>query len=585
MYERGYIDKKTYQSAIVEPISASYHGQFVQSRAQYVGEMVRDAMYAHFGEETYTKGYKVYTTLNSQLQKDANHALRGALLAYDQRHGYRGPSGDLHGNPTSSSVLTKWQDELEDIPEVGGLESAAVTTVNGHSVLALLGDGKTIEIPWHGLEWARRVYKDGAFGRTPSEASDILHVGNIIRVIKMADGSYRLAQIPEVEGAFVAVNPQDGAIMALVGGFDFSKSKYNRVTQSLRQPGSGFKPFVYAAALDRGFTLASLINDNPIEINDPATHSVWRPQNDTRQYYGPTRLRVCLSKSRNLASVHLLQDIGMGYALRYTTRFGFERSQIPRNLTMVLGTGVVSPLQMAAGYAVFANGGYKINPYIIARIDDAGNHTLYQSKPRLACSTCIVGTTVPTLVANTQPQAYPATPVNRTAIVPSIPVVQQAPQVISPQIAFLMNTALQDVIRHGTGRGAMILNRNDLAGKTGTTQEMRDAWFSGYNGDIVATAWVGYDNDPRSLDEHGAQAALPMWINFMQRFLQGRPEHAMPQPPGIVTAAIDPNTGKLAGEGEPGAIPEVFLVNHLPGDGGPTDNPNPGDVELSAPVL
>lgn len=552
MYDLGYIDQKAYINAIKSPLNASYHGQAIPVRAPYVAEMVRDMMVTSFGEDAYTRGYNVYTTINSQDQLAANQALRTSLLAYDKRHGYRGPERNL-GVPTTKD--NKWLAILGSIPSVNGLKPAAIVSISNDAITAVLSDGSLITIPWKGLEWARPALPDGKMGETPDKASDIVKIGDVIRIEKNSDGSWQLSEIPNVEGAFVALDPQNGAILALVGGFDFNQSKFNRVVQADRQPGSGFKPFIYAAALAKGYTLASVFNDAPIVFEIPGQDTLWRPQNDDHTFRGPTTLRNALARSVNVISVRLLQAIDVPYALKYMARFGFDPHKLPRNLSLALGTGEVTPLELVRGYAVFANGGYRIMPYFIDHITDNTGKITYQADPKIACEACITRSD-----NNTMPMANPG---------------QYAQQVIPPQIAFLMTSALQQVIRTGTATAAQVLNRSDIAGKTGTTSDWVDSWFTGFNSDIVATAWVGFDA-PASIHEFGAQAALPMWIEFMKVALADKPEHTMAEPSNIVEERVDPNTGSL----NSGGVNEYFRGDALPQDA-PT--PPPDGSSLAPP--
>lgn len=529
MYELGDITKKQYLAAIHTPLTASYHGRQIQVHAPYVAEMIRQALYSHFGNDAYTDGLQVYSTINSKLQKIADHSLHSALLEYDQRHGYRGPITNLGLADVTS--LDQWLTNLKDIPVVNRLQPAVIIDVGERSADALLSDGNTIELDWPGLSWAKPELKDGYTGAAPQKARDILKSGDVVRVEQMPNKQWRLAQLPDVEGALIALNPNNGAVEALIGGFNYEKSSFNRVTQAVRQPGSSFKPFIYAAGLAKGYTLASVINDAPIVIEDPSQEGLWRPQNDTRKFYGPTRLRVALAKSVNLVSIRLLEAIGISYAVDYLKNFGFSPADLPKTLSLALGSVSVTPLQMATGYAVFANGGYKVNPYLIDHIVNSEGKMLMQARPACAnnCS------------ANQKP----------------------APQVLSPQVAYLMTSAMKDVILEGTGQAAKSLGRPDLAGKTGTTNDQNDAWFSGFNSNIVVTAWVGFDQ-PHSLYEYGAQAALPMWMDFMKAALADQPEASMPEPTGLVTVKIDPATGLLASAQQQNAIFETFRADDVP---------------------
>ncbi len=538
MHEQGYIDFDTYQKALNTPLTAKYHGLSTQVYAPYVAEIIRKELLAQYGKAAYTHGLNVYTTVNSKLQNAANQALRENLIAYDRRHGYRGPEHNL-GIPNAKN-RTQWQGSLRQIPTINGLQAAAILQLDQQSAQALLADDTVITIPWQGLSWARRELANNKYrGPQPKQASDILQLGDVIRVNETKKGQWQLAQVPQVEGAQVALNPKNGAITALVGGFDFRRSKFDRVTQAMRQPGSNFKPFIYSAALSKGFTLASLINDAPVVLNDSGQEELWRPQNDTRRFYGPTRLRIGLIKSRNLVSIRLLEMIGIPYARNYITRFGFQSDQLPNGLSLALGSGLVTPLEIADGYATFANGGYKVTPFIIDHITDTQGQLVYQIQPTIACETCIADNSTATTKTNS------------------------APRVITPQNAYLITSALQDVIQAGTGRAARVLKRSDIAGKTGTTNKQIDAWFSGYNGDIVATSWVGFDQ-PRSLYEYGAQAALPMWIAFMKVALNATPLATLPQPPDIVTMRIDRKTGLPTDASDKDSTFEIFRAQNAP---------------------
>jgi penicillin-binding protein 1A len=397
-----------------------------------------------------------------------------------------------------------------------------------------------------------------------------------------ANGTALLAQVPQVQGAFVSLDPRDGGISSLVGGFDFYTSKFNRVVQARRQPGSSFKPFIYSGALERGYTPATMILDAPIVMEGGGLESLWRPENDARHFYGPTRLRIALAASRNLVSLRLLRAVGVDYAVDYATRFGFQAAELPHNLTMALGTAQLTPLQMASGYAVFANGGFRITPYLIDRVEDGDGKVLMAADPAIACLECSVPiepplsadpAAPPRASADADAQEAPAgSPASAPALAnPVRPPSRPAPRVISAANAYLMTDLMRDVIRRGTARRALALKRDDIAGKTGTTNEHRDTWFSGFNTDVVATAWVGFDQE-RSLGagEEGGHTALPMWIYFMGEALAGRPDHRLPQPEGIVSARISPSNGELAKANDPDAVFELFLAGKLPGAGAVT---------------
>ncbi|SRR5579883_350871 len=534
MLELHYIDEKAYKMAISAPLNARYHDSQTQIRAPFMGELVRQQLEQMYGDEIYTDGFKVYTTLDSRLQIAADQSVHDKLLAYDQRHGYRGPERNL-GVPDLKNMQA-FEEKLSNISVINGLEPVAVVDLSAHSVTALRANGSLITIPWTGLSWARKQINADYLGRMPSKASDIVKLGDVIRIMNTPQG-YRLAQIPKAESGMVAINPMNGEILAMVGGFDFENSKFNRITNATRQPGSSFKPFIYSAALDKGFTLASVINDAPIVVENPTDNSLWRPQNHEKRFYGPTRLRDALMYSRNLVSIRLLDLIGIPYAVSFAERFGFAPSQLPSSLSLALGTASVTPLQMATAFAVFANGGFRVVPYGIDNIRNAEDQVIYQAKPLSAA-----------------PNNQLTTPNADNT---------HAPQVISAQNAFLVTSALRDVIQHGTAAQAKSLGRTDIAGKTGTTQNQFDAWFAGFNTNVVAVAWVGFDQ-PQSLHEYGQQAALPIWIEFMQSALKIFPDKPFEQPPGIVSIRIDPMTGKRTQANDPLGTFEYFMTPYVP---------------------
>lgn len=541
MYELGYISKATYGSAIATPmLTHAQTNEGAMIKAPYVAEMVRDMMYKSFGEDIYLKGYNIYTTINSTQQIAADKAVRTSLLAYDKRHEYRGPEKNIA--PLDANKVTHTLNALHRVASINGLQAAIVISVTNEAITALLVDNQMIFIPWQGVAWTLPQLDIKNLNPPPDALKNKVHVGDIIRVQLTENNTWELSEIPKVQGALVALNPQTGAITALVGGFDYNLSKFNRAVQAARQPGSGFKPFIYAAALAKGYTLANVFNDAPLVFDIPGHDEPWRPQNDNHIFSGPTRLRVALAKSINLVSVRLLQAIDVPYALTYLKRFGFSPKKLPRNLSLALGTGEVTPLELAQAYAVFANGGFRITPYLIDHITDEQGQIIYKAEPKVACEACLRGEIEPPLT-NDKESPY-------------------APQVIPADIAFLMTSALKDVIRYGTGSQARILNRTDLAGKTGTTSDYVDTWFTGFNSYLVATVWIGFDQ-PSSVQEYGAKAALPMWIDFMRVALKGQPEKTMLQPPDIVTASIDPATGNLFPDGTPGSILEYFRKDDL----------------------
>ena len=531
MAETGKISAAERDAAAAVPIVGRVHGPVVELDAPYVAEMARLEMVQRYGDEALTGGYRVTTTVDSRLQAAADAAARATLLAYDRRHGYRGPLAQL--DPATLADPRALADELRRFPNDGGLVAGVVESVQERGALLRRRDGIAVELGWDDLAWARPALPDDRVGPAPKVAGEVLAPGQVVYLEPLPDGRHRLAQRPVVAGAFVALQPRDGAIVALVGGFDYGTSKYNRAVQAKRQPGSAFKPFVYSAALERGFTPASLVNDAPIVIEGGAGTEEWRPQNITRRFYGPTTLREALVRSRNLVSIRLLRATGIGPALRHIGQFGFGPEALPPNLTLALGTGQVTPIEMARGFAVFANGGFRVEPYLIERITDAGGREEFVAAPAVACSDC------------------PGTPA--------------APQAISPANAYVMTDVMTDVIQRGTAQSARALGRRDLAGKTGTTNDRRDAWFVGFNADFVAAAWVGFDQE-RSLgdNEEGGRTALPMWVAFMQEALRDRPEHRLPEPPGVVRMWVDRGTGRPTSAGAGGAVFEAFLEGRLP---------------------
>ena len=565
MFDLGYIERAEYDEARDAPVTAKVHGLATEAEAPYVAEMVRAHMEAAYGDDAYTAGYKVYTTLDSRLQHAANAALREALVEYDVRHGYRG--SELRA--ASGEDARSPEEVLADVPVFGGLLPAVVTSVDERVVTAYARNAGQIELAFESMEWARPYIDEDHRGKKPESAAAVVKAGDVIRV-QLTENGWSFSQLPKVEGALVSLNPNDGAIVALTGGFDFYRSKFNRVTQAERQPGSSFKPFIYSAALEHGYTPASIINDAPVVFEDPSLKSAWRPENYGGKFFGPTRLRTALYKSRNLVSIRLLRDIGIDFALDHIAKFGFDVERLPRGLSLALGSGVLTPLKVAAGYTVLANGGYAVKPYFIERVLDWDDTSLFTASPLVVCRDCaeedVMSAPASTSAAAAdgasselpaEPSARAGTEQPRSA--------RRAPRVIDARNAWLMYSLMRDVIRRGTGRKARVLERDDLAGKTGTTNDLHDAWFSGFNPDIVATAWIGFDRvRPLGQRETGARAALPMWIAYMREALKGTQERNVEPPEGIVTVRIDPATGQLAGASHEGAVFESFRKERVP---------------------
>ena len=532
MRELDYIGESQYQQALSEPLRLNRDQLGYEVSAHYVAEMVRQVMFERYREAAYSKGFRVYTTLRKKDQQAAVDSLRRGVYDYDRRHGYRGAEGHIELPSGNAGVEELLDDALHDVAVVDGLWPAVVTSASSKQVSAYRKGGDAVILKGEALEFAQRMLSDKA------DPKRRIRRGALIRVKLGANERWQIAQLPAVEAAFVALNPKDGGVLALVGGFDFNRNKFNHATQAWRQPGSSFKPFIYSAALDRGFTASTLINDAPLSLPG-GNGTIWSPKNFDNKYSGPTRLRTALTKSKNTVSIRILQAIGTQYARDYITRFGFSPERHPPYLTIALGAGSVTPLEMASAYAVFANGGYRVKPYFIARMLDARGKLLAEANPARAG--------------------------------------EGAERAIDARNAFIMTSIMQDVVRFGTAARAMQLKRNDLAGKTGTTNDQVDAWFAGYNSGLVGVAWMGFDQ-PRSLGgaETGAQAALPIWINFMARALKDVPEAPLEMPDGVVKLWISTGSGLRVAEGA-GAV-EYYYQENLPAQQ-PVQTEQPGEAE------
>ncbi|MBT5630693.1 MAG: penicillin-binding protein 1A [Oceanospirillaceae bacterium] len=581
MLKLNYIQQEQFEVAIETPITARFHSLKPETSASYVAEMVRSELFDAFPiEDVYTGGYRVYTTIDSKLQDAAQLAVQTGLLAYDRRHGYRGVEKN-HGPNVNVEDAEKL---LNRTPVFGPLQPAIVRRVDEESAQLLLRYGQIITINFSDMSWVRPRLSINSLGRAPDNISQILRPGDQVRVRQAEDDTnvWYLSQVPDAQGALIALDPKDGAMIALVGGFEYLHSKFNRATQALRQPGSNFKPIVYSAALEQDFTAATLINDAPVVFNDASLEGSWRPENYSGKFFGPTRLRKALYKSRNLVSIRILREIGIKSAINYATRFGFKPQQLPRNLSLALGSASVPPIDVATAYASFANQGYQVKPYFIERIEDSLGKVLYQAQPNTVCPNC-------DYVRHTdevdlgQSEDTQTTVINDVAIVALDQALDQedaqqntelarpithlpiAPRIMDERVNYIMHTILQDVVKKGTARKAKKLNRDDLAGKTGTTNDQKDAWFSGYVDAMVATAWVGFDQ-PTTLgkNEFGSTAALPIWIDFMEIALKDVPQTQRQQPDDMVTIKIDEATGELARPGDASAVEEIFRAERTP---------------------
>jgi penicillin-binding protein 1A len=584
MLDLGYIDQAEYTEAKNSPMESRLHGASIEVDAPYLAEMVRNDMQNKYGDAVYTAGYKVYTTLDSRLQVAGTVALRTGLLEYDRRHGFRGATAKV--DMSKIATPAQFDAQLEEFPVIGGLRPAIVDKVEGKSAKIYVRELGMVTLPWEKLSWARRELPDEKTDRTPTDATEILARGDVIYTVGRTPEALLFVQVPEAQSALVSVDPKDGAVVALVGGFDFFQSKFNRVVQARRQPGSGFKPFIYAAAFDKGYTPASVVLDAPVVIDEQGNEKSWRPHEDSDKFYGPVRLRDALVHSRNLVSVRLMRAIGGEYTRNYVTRFGFDKSQLPDDLTLALGTASLSPLQVAIGYSAFANGGFKVSSYYIDHVEDAAGKILQQAEPAIACPQCGRATEGPTARSV-------AAGLNRAGNVDQayhdgktmISIKNLAPQIINPQMAYLLADMMADVIKRGTGQRARTLNRDDIAGKTGTSNDFHDAWFNGFNGDIVTTVWTGFDQD-RTLGqgEEGAHVSVPTWTYFMHEALAGTARHGVPIPDGIVSVRISPKTGLLASADDPSGIMEKFIEGNLP-KSEPYDAQNPNNPEGDKPLF
>jgi penicillin-binding protein 1A len=525
MNELGWLPADSYRKALSEPLRLNVdQREAFAFRADYVAEMARAAVFEQYGDPVYVSGIKVSTTVRRRDQEAANLGLRQGVIEYDRRHGYRGPEGFADLPAPGAELEEAIEDALQDKEPIGDLVPAIVLEASAREVTVAVRRGDNIRISGDGLKFAGRSLMER------SNPDRTIRRGALVRLQPGDGGAWSISQVPKVEAALISLDPSNGAIRALAGGFDFNSNKFNHVTQAWRQPGSSFKPFIYSAALEKGFTPATVLNDAPFVIDAAKTGGqLWEPKNYDGKYEGPMRLRTAIAKSKNMVSIRVLQAIGPGYAQDYIQRFGFDPKLHPAYLTMALGAGSATPLQMAGAYATFANGGFRIKPWLIARIVDNKGETLYEAKPEVAGV--------------------------------------DAERVLDARNAFLMSSLMRDVIRYGTGARAMSLGRTDLAGKTGTTNDHIDAWFAGYQSTLVAVAWIGFDTPaPLGANETGGQAALPMWITYMSRTLKGVPESDLEPPPGIVAVNINPASGMREPDGHSKTV-EYFYQESQPGMG------------------
>lgn len=534
MLQQNMISQAEFAEANAAPVTAQRRNRNIAVSAPYVAEMVRQTLYDQFGEETYSQGFEVTTSIDGDLQLAANEAIVNGLESYyDRRHGYRGPTAHYPADP--ETPIESWLTELAPIPGYGNQLPAIVTEVEEQSFTALLKTGDEIQVPWEGMSWAYPYIDRNNRWPPPQVAADVVTVGDFIRVTQ-GEKHWELGQVPDIQGALVSMSPDDGKILALVGGYDFRWNQVNRVLTP-RPPGSNFKPFVYGAALEHGYSASSIINDAPFTRGD------YRPNNYENNFLGPVTLRYALKESRNVPTVRLFDELGPDKVLNFAAKFGFQTQNFPQNdLTVALGSQDVQPLEMVTAYSAIANGGYKIEPWFIREIRSVSDGVLYQASPSVVCDGCDIGNDES---GNT---IYPA------------------PRIIDARVAYIMNSMLRDVVTEGSGnRVQRELGRSDLMGKTGTTNGPQELWFSGFNRDIATTVFVGFDQpEPLGEREQGATVAVPIWIDFMGKALDGKPETTMNRPEGIVDRLVNKATGQLATPGQPNTMFEYFREEYAP---------------------
>jgi penicillin-binding protein 1A len=544
MLNQGSISEAQYRDALDQPLTAIVHERTIELPALYIAEMVRKRLLTDYGRDAYNRGLIVHTTVDSHMQIAAESAVQKKLGEYDRRHGYRGPEyrqidgTDEYVNAPEYGYPANWIESLNHAVILGTQHPAIVIEIEEQEIKVLNQDLDVVSIPWEGLSWARKYINVNTRGRKPSLASDIVSIGDLVRIEAVGE-QWRLGQVPDIQGALVALNPNDGAINALMGGYDFKAKQFNHATQSRRQPGSNFKPFFYSGAIEDGLTAATIYNDAPIVLPGGELEETYRPKNSGDVFHGNMRLREALYRSVNLVSLRVILDYGTENAINYVKRFGFDTSAFPNNVQLAFGGGTIalSPIDIATGYTVFANGGFKVTPFLIQRIDSLNDDVIFEASPLKAC--------------------HQLCPPESTA-----------PQVVEPRVAHIMNSILADAIRRGTGTKALrALKRSDLKGKTGTTNNA-DIWFSGYTHDLVATAWAGFsDNSPVGSREWGSTVPIETWIDFMSRALPPEADSSLlPRPNGIVSVRIDPKTGLRADPTDPNAIFEIFREEYAPAE-------------------
>ena len=550
MLKLDYIDQQQYDEAINSEQNAKLHITSPDVYAPYVAEMVRLEMINRYGSDAYTDGLNVYTTVPAAMQEQAQSAVFKGLSDYDRRHGYRGPEARIENR-------SEWLSALGNARRINRFIPAIVSAVADDGIFVMLPGGEEEHVSWQSMRWAAPFLSNSSRGANPRNPAAVAKVGDLIRVERNTeDGSLAFSQLPKIQASLISLDPHNGAVRALVGGLSFEHSHYNRATQAQRQPGSSFKPFIYSAALDAGYTPASLINDAPIEIFEAGMKEAWRPKNSDNNFLGPIRLREGLYRSRNLVSIRLMQDIGIPYTRDYISHFGLSKSSLPPNLSLSLGSATLVPMDLTAAWAVFANGGFKIEPYIIERIDDRDGQTLYQAQPAVTPHLAAAKHKAVSEGEETAETVSDDSSADEAVL---------AEPVIDERTAYLVTDILKDVIKHGTGRRALSLKRSDLAGKTGTTNDSFDSWFIGYNYSLLTSVWAGFDQpDTLGRREYGSTIALPIWIDYMGQALADTPPSNQPEPAGLSVLRVDRETGRLASANSANSYFELFKKEDTP---------------------
>ncbi|MDC6480103.1 penicillin-binding protein 1A [Gammaproteobacteria bacterium] len=566
MSENNFISQDEYINAYLEPVSAKLNTANIELKAPYVSEMARIEMEERFGKDAYTKGYDVFTTINSKLQEAAQSSLKKNIEKYDIRHGYRGPEAKINYNQLLNSdfeydleiSMINIDKYLKNFYEINKNIPAVVLNVEKKIIKVYTKNNQLLDIKLNEVI-IKNQYFDVNYRKKIKSFDKILSIGDVVRV-KEVKNKWRLSQIPNVNGALVSIDSNSGAISALSGGYDYRLSKFNRVLQAKRQPGSSFKPFIYSAALNKGYTPASVINDAPKVFKENTVSGAWRPKNYGGKFFGPTRLRYGLAKSRNMISIRLLDSIGINYTLNYVKNFGVKTEKLPKDLTLALGSGEITPIELSEAYAYFSNGGFGIKPYIIEQVRKRNNEIIYVENPVRVCGNPCDYVSMDTLQFPSAESVEEITELRKKAGLPRF-----ATQTVDPRNIYQMVSMMKDVVKYGTARKAKVLKRDDIAGKTGTTNDQKDAWFTGFNRDIVTVSFLGFDNHSSlGKNEFGSTAALPMWVDYMKIALKGTPKSNMDEPEGLVSAKIDSKNGLLASPNSESSIVEVFRKENVP---------------------